>query len=227
MGLYGALVVHPSAPAAGCAASAYNHAATCFDREYLFLLSEVDIDIHRRRSMQASGPGPDRRSAPSRTIPSTGCINGRAAPDTMAAAGDSAAADAALQRHAAHASRRAAAAAGGGRGARHASLPHPRQPRARPRPRRPAAAERHRRDQARRAAAVHHPIGAGRNGRRDLRVDRQGPGLGHLRSRRGRRQRLHGYSDNTTGASARTATTMSTPASTTASGAPTIPGRSP
>lgn len=87
MGLYGALIVEPSAPAAGCTASAYSHAETCFDREYLFLLSEVDIDIHQAAELQAGGTGPI-------VLPADAyhseyfLLNGRAAPDTMAAAGD-------------------------------------------------------------------------------------------------------------------------------------------
>ncbi len=86
MGLYGALIVRPAAPAAGCAASAYAHAATCYDREDLFLLSEVDIDIHRAAELQASGPGPmDVATEPYHS--EYWLINGRAAPDTMAAAG--------------------------------------------------------------------------------------------------------------------------------------------
>jgi FtsP/CotA-like multicopper oxidase with cupredoxin domain len=85
MGLYGALIVRPVAPAAGCTASAYDHAATCFDREYLFLLSEMDIDIHRGAELLASGPGPIEVSGPYHS--EYWLINGRAAPDTMAAAG--------------------------------------------------------------------------------------------------------------------------------------------
>jgi FtsP/CotA-like multicopper oxidase with cupredoxin domain len=88
MGLYGALIVKPLAAAAGCTASAYNHSDTCFDREYLFLLSEVDIDIHQAAELQVGGPGPV-------VLPAGAyhseywLMNGRAAPDTMAAAGDS------------------------------------------------------------------------------------------------------------------------------------------
>jgi FtsP/CotA-like multicopper oxidase with cupredoxin domain len=88
MGLYGALIVQPAAPATGCTASAYDHAATCFDREYLFLLSEVDIQVHQAAEDQASGPGPidigtgDFNSE-------YWLINGRAAPDTLAAPGRS------------------------------------------------------------------------------------------------------------------------------------------
>jgi FtsP/CotA-like multicopper oxidase with cupredoxin domain len=86
MGLFGALIVRPAAPAAGCTASAYNHPATCFDREYLFLLSEVDIDIHRAAELQASGVGPiEVATEPYRS--EYWLLNGRAGPDTMAAAG--------------------------------------------------------------------------------------------------------------------------------------------
>jgi FtsP/CotA-like multicopper oxidase with cupredoxin domain len=86
MGLYGALIVRPSAAAGGCTASAYAHAETCFDREYLFLLSEIDIDIHRAAELQASGPGP-MNVATEPYHSEYWLLNGRAAPDTMAAAG--------------------------------------------------------------------------------------------------------------------------------------------
>lgn len=86
MGLYGALIVEPVTPAAGCAASAYDHPGTCFDHDYLFLLSEIDLDVHRAAERQASGPGPiDVGDGP--YSPEYWLINGRAAPDTMAAAG--------------------------------------------------------------------------------------------------------------------------------------------
>ena len=99
MGLYGALIVRPNATdlaAAACAApsyadathasAAYAHPDTCFDREYLFLLSEIDIDIHQAAELQAGGAGPI-------VLPAGAyhseywLMNGRAAPDTMAAAG--------------------------------------------------------------------------------------------------------------------------------------------
>ncbi len=90
MGLYGALIVRPSAAATGCADAAhtaYNHAATCFDREYLYLLSEIDLDVHQAAEQQAAGPGPiDVGDGPFH--PEYWLLNGRAAPDTMAAAGD-------------------------------------------------------------------------------------------------------------------------------------------
>jgi hypothetical protein len=87
------LIVEPSSPAAGCTQSAYNHSATCFDKEYLFLLSEIDIDVHNAAQAQASGPGPiDVGGGPDSTdpepyAPEYWLINGRAAPDTMAESG--------------------------------------------------------------------------------------------------------------------------------------------
>ena len=78
MGLYGAIVVRPAD--AGCA---YNHADTCFDREYLFLLSEIDLQVHQMAEDQASGPGPiDIGTGAFRS--EYWLLNGRAAPDTMA-----------------------------------------------------------------------------------------------------------------------------------------------
>lgn len=86
MGLYGALIVRPTTAAAGCTNSAYNHAATCYDREYLYLLSEIDIEIHNSAEAQSNGTGPI--TLPSGTLQSEyWLVNGRAAPDTMAAAG--------------------------------------------------------------------------------------------------------------------------------------------
>ncbi len=69
MGLYGALIVLP-ATSSGCtaglyslAASAYSDTAngvnpTCYDREYLMELSEMDIGIHQQVQDQKDGPGP-------------------------------------------------------------------------------------------------------------------------------------------------------------------------
>jgi len=86
MGLYGALIVRPLAPPAGCVDAAYAHPGTCYDREYLFLLSEVDIDVHRAVELQTSGTGPiDVATEP--YVPEYWLLNGRTAPDTMAAPG--------------------------------------------------------------------------------------------------------------------------------------------
>ena len=67
MGMYGALVVLPSTTPAGCVAlgglggggeeyrlapAAYDHAATCYDREYLFQFGEIDPQIHAQAEAQ-------------------------------------------------------------------------------------------------------------------------------------------------------------------------------
>lgn len=84
MGLYGAIVVRPAnATYASCA---YEHDDTCFDREYLFLLSEIDMQVHQAAEDQSSGPGPiDVGTGEFKSV--YWLLNGRAAPDTMAAAG--------------------------------------------------------------------------------------------------------------------------------------------
>jgi len=86
MGLYGAIIVRPAVTAAGCAHSAYQHAQTCYDREYLFLLSEIDMQVHQAAE--------DQRSGSELIDVGTGefnsvywLLNGRAGPDTMAEAG--------------------------------------------------------------------------------------------------------------------------------------------
>lgn len=88
MGLYGALIVTPSGTSAtaACAHQAYNHPGSCFDREYLFLLSEIDLDVHRLAEQQARGPIPIQVPAGDYR-PEYWLMNGRAAPDTMEAAG--------------------------------------------------------------------------------------------------------------------------------------------
>lgn len=83
MGLYGALIVRPAG--GGFASCAYDHAATCFDREYLFLLSEIDLYAHRtvERQVQRGEPIDIGVGALESQY---WLLNGRAAPDTMAAA---------------------------------------------------------------------------------------------------------------------------------------------
>jgi hypothetical protein len=82
MGLYGAIVVRPSSVPGGCSAAAYNHPDTCFDREYLYLLSEMQAGIHKVVELQAQGAGPIQVHTEPYT-PDYWMINGRAAPDTM------------------------------------------------------------------------------------------------------------------------------------------------
>ena len=100
MGLYGALIVRPAGhtdldttdtatctkPVIAQGGKAYNHDDSCYDREYLYLLSEIDIHIHQAAEAQASGPGPI-------VLPAGAyhseywLMNGRAGPDSMAADG--------------------------------------------------------------------------------------------------------------------------------------------
>jgi len=102
MGLYGAIIVRPSATTALCnvpvidedfgagpaGGIAYDHADTCYDREYLFLLSEIDLDIHRAAELQAGGAGPI--VVPSGDYrPEYWLLNGRAGPDTLGEPHDS------------------------------------------------------------------------------------------------------------------------------------------
>jgi len=87
MGLYGALIVLPNATsllAAGCATAAYGHPETCYDREYLFVLSEIDLDVHQQAELQSGGPGPIVLSGDAYTNSEFWLMNGRGGPDTMA-----------------------------------------------------------------------------------------------------------------------------------------------
>jgi hypothetical protein len=83
MGLYGALIVRPeSTTLAGCLNAAYNVPGACFDREYLFVLSEMQIEIHQAVEAQAAGAGPiNVQMEPYQ--PEYWMINGRGAPNTM------------------------------------------------------------------------------------------------------------------------------------------------
>ena len=116
MGLYGAIVVRPATPAANCSAigsdvgqklgtgnagvdfrlspSAYDHSATCYDREYLTQWMELDPRIHREveTQIQAIATCPTTNPTPCPTAldvktepyhPSYFLINGRSMPDNM------------------------------------------------------------------------------------------------------------------------------------------------
>jgi FtsP/CotA-like multicopper oxidase with cupredoxin domain len=118
MGLYGAIIVVPnlSGPVtAACsntgndrarahnfgkgmeqdfrlAKAAYNHSATCYDREYLFQLSEIDPKIHRAAEQiahctPAAGGGscPSNMSSVTTELyhPAYYLVNGRSMPDDM------------------------------------------------------------------------------------------------------------------------------------------------
>jgi len=119
MGMYGALIVLPStiptactgplpkqnmaaqtywkepnfrlANATGGAGAAYNHAKTCYDREYLFQWSEMDLNIHRQALAQVTAKGACTAGAigcklevPTEPYhPGYFLINGRSMPDDM------------------------------------------------------------------------------------------------------------------------------------------------
>ncbi len=113
MGLYGAIVVIPSAPPANCtsgpaaanrlveqahgeldyrlAPAAYDHAKSCYDREYLFQFSEMDPGIHRQAEAQVTAKSGCTAGAPGCTLevptepyhPAYYLINGRSMPDLM------------------------------------------------------------------------------------------------------------------------------------------------
>ena len=190
MGLYGALVVRPSAAsitAAGCPAgmmAAYGHPETCYDREYLFLLSEIDLDIHQAAALQVGGPGP--------IVLPVGAyasefwlMNGRTGPDTMAdfiPPRQRYPADTTLRFTGPHASRREGTDSPGRCRPRVTSVSPPWQPRPGAGQRRAPVAERHGPEQARGSAPVHTTVDTGWHHRCHLGVDRQEPRLGYLRA---------------------------------------------
>jgi FtsP/CotA-like multicopper oxidase with cupredoxin domain len=113
MGLYGAIVVLPSAVPANCttgyhaanvaaqthwgetdfrlAAAAYDHPGSCYDREYLFQWAEMDSRIHRQALAQvtaligctAGAPGCSLNVQTEPYHPAYFLINGRSMPDLM------------------------------------------------------------------------------------------------------------------------------------------------
>jgi Multicopper oxidase len=94
MGLYGALIVLPSTAQSGCtkgpyslAASAYDHPATCYDREYLFQFAEMDSRIHQAVEAQVqvgcSTPCPAIQVTTEPYQPNYYLVNGRSMPDDM------------------------------------------------------------------------------------------------------------------------------------------------
>jgi FtsP/CotA-like multicopper oxidase with cupredoxin domain len=113
MGLYGAIIVLPSAIPPACtggvhasnataqgfwlesdfrlAAAAYNHAQACYDREYLFQFSEMDPNIHTQAEAQVKARALCAAGAPGCSLnvptepyhPAYFMINGRSMPDDM------------------------------------------------------------------------------------------------------------------------------------------------
>jgi hypothetical protein len=98
MGLYGALIVLPNT-AQSCvsvnatpnpmslARSAYDHSGTCYDREYLFQLSEIDIRLNSavQAAVQAcqAAPCPALNVPTEPFLPQYYLINGRSLPDIL------------------------------------------------------------------------------------------------------------------------------------------------
>ena len=117
MGLYGAIIVLPKAPVDGAqctdalappganakamanwgesdfrlATSAYDHSSTCYDREYLFQFSEMDLNIHTQAQAQVAAAGNCTAGQPGCSLnvptepyhPAYFMINGRSMPDDM------------------------------------------------------------------------------------------------------------------------------------------------
>src|SRR6266404_4813243 len=113
MGLYGAIIVLPSGVPAVCnsglhaanlaaenahgesdfrlAHAAYDHAQTCYDREYLFQFSEMDPTIHTQAMAQVTAKGNCSVTAPTCSLEVATepyhqayfMINGRSMPDDM------------------------------------------------------------------------------------------------------------------------------------------------
>jgi FtsP/CotA-like multicopper oxidase with cupredoxin domain len=113
MGMYGAIIVLPAAVPAACVTpavrsnlygvdatgekdfrlsqSAYDHAKTCYDREYLFQFSEMDLNIHTQAQAQVAAAGNCTAGAAGCSLnvptepyhPAYFMINGRSMPDDM------------------------------------------------------------------------------------------------------------------------------------------------
>ena len=113
MGLYGAIIVLPSATPPACssgihstnllaqgahsetnfrlAPAAYNHPGACYDREYIFQFSEIDPRIHRQAEEQilalgncvAGTAGCSLSVATEPYVPAYFMVNGRSMPDDM------------------------------------------------------------------------------------------------------------------------------------------------
>ena len=112
MGLYGAIIVLPSTPQAACtsgvhasnvtaqgsnslahpgvpetdfrlATSAYDHAGSCYDREYLFQFAEMDLNIHRNALAQVIANVTKLEVPTEPYHPNYFVVNGRSMPDDM------------------------------------------------------------------------------------------------------------------------------------------------
>ncbi len=92
MGMFGAIIVLPSAVPAGCkatpgefalASSAYDNPNTCYDREYLFQFSEMNATIHGLVEAGKNGEPGSLNIATDPYQPQYFLVNGRSMPDDM------------------------------------------------------------------------------------------------------------------------------------------------
>ena len=88
MGLVGAIIVRPAGFDETTNRTAYGDAGSAYDHEYLFLLTEMDFQVHQQVAINMmSGAAPDAGVGTAGFSPEYWFINGRASPDTMMAAG--------------------------------------------------------------------------------------------------------------------------------------------
>ena len=87
MGLVGAIIVRP-AGYSEANRTAYGDAGSAYDHEYLFLLTEMDFQVHEQVSINIAAGLPPETGIDSANFSSEyWFINGRASPDTMMPAG--------------------------------------------------------------------------------------------------------------------------------------------
>ncbi len=87
MGLVGALIVRPAGFDPVTRRTAYGHAGSAYDHEYLFLLTEMDAQVHEQVALNLLlGLPPETGVDTVGFFPEYWFINGRTAPDTLAAA---------------------------------------------------------------------------------------------------------------------------------------------
>jgi FtsP/CotA-like multicopper oxidase with cupredoxin domain len=88
MGLVGAIVVRPAGFDPVTNRTAYGHPGSAYDREHLFLLTEIDKEVHDQVAFNmAYSLAPDAGIDSAAFFPEYWLINGRTGPDTVMAAG--------------------------------------------------------------------------------------------------------------------------------------------
>ncbi|MDQ1314680.1 MAG: hypothetical protein QG662_789 [Pseudomonadota bacterium] len=88
MGLVGALIVRPAGFDVATNRTAYGQPGSAYDHEYLFLLTEMDFQVHEQVAINLLTGLPPETGVNSANFSSEyWFINGRASPDTMMAAG--------------------------------------------------------------------------------------------------------------------------------------------